>query len=402
MTDDNNENSKKPYKRRCANWLLTFRDWTMPRSEAKESFIFWTGLFTLASAIRRKVYIPKTVLGSWEVAPYLYIMFVAPAGKARKTTTLSYSDDLLLQELGIKKASASMTVQVLMKRLSDSPDNSLSIQIKEFGTFYNQSKEMMIDFLTALFDGVKRHDSDTLSRGVEFAERPCINLIAATTPKWIAENLSENAVGGGFASRVIFIFEDTVRRRRLFYHRGKDKVDPEKMKELHGNLLMDLVHISQNIDGEFKLTDEAEAYAEDWYIKYADNPSVPDPRLTGYNERKPAYMFKLAMLCHLAYSDELLINKGDVEQALALLKNVEGKMIQTFQAIGKNPHTLDLETIVEYVNEVGEVAPAALRKNFQHVATPRMLDELLVFLITTRQITEVNTNGIITIKPGRK
>lgn len=399
MTD---ENSKTPYKRRCANWLLTFRDWTMPRSEAKESFIFWTGLFTLASAIRRKVYIPKTVLGSWEVAPYLYIMFVAPAGKARKTTTLSYSDDLLLQELGIKKASASMTVQVLMKRLSDSPDNSLSIQIKEFGTFYNQSKEMMIDFLTALFDGVKRHDSDTLSRGVEFAERPCINLIAATTPKWIAENLSENAVGGGFASRVIFIFEDTVRRRRLFYHRGKDKVDPEKMKELHGNLLMDLVHISQNIDGEFKLTDEAEAYAEDWYNKFADHPTVPDPRLTGYNERKPAYMFKLAMLCHLAYSDELLINKGDVEQALALLKNVEGKMLQTFQAIGKNPHTLDLETIVEYVNEIGEVAPAKLRKNFQHVATPRMLDELLMFLITTRQITEVNTNGIITIKPGRK
>ena len=399
MTD---ENSKAPYKRKCANWLLTFRDWTMPRSEAKESFIFWTGLFTLASAIRRKVYIPKTVLGSWEVAPYLYIMFVAPAGKARKTTTLSYSDDLLLQELGIKKASASMTVQVLMKRLSDSPDNSLSIQIKEFGTFYNQSKEMMIDFLTALFDGVKRHDSDTLSRGVEFAERPCINLIAATTPVWIAENLSENAVGGGFASRVIFIFEDTVRRRRLFYHRGKDKIDPDKMRELHADLLMDLVHISQNIDGEFKLTDEAEAFAEDWYIKYADNPTVSDPRLTGYNERKPAYMLKLAMLCHLAYSDELLINKGDVQQALALLKGVEGKMLRTFQAIGKNPHTLDLETIVEYVNEVGEIAPDKLKKHFQHVATPRMLDELIMFLVTTRQITEVNTNGIITIKPGRK
>lgn len=399
MTD---ENSKEPYKRKCKNWLLTFRDWTLPRSEAKESFIFWTGLFTLASAIRRKVYIPKTVLGSWEVAPYLYIMFVAPAGKARKTTTLSYSDDLLLQELGIKKASASMTVQVLMKRLSDSPDNSLSIQIKEFGTFYNQSKEMMIDFLTALFDGVKRHDSDTLSRGVEFAERPCINLIAATTPKWIAENLSENAVGGGFASRVIFIFEDTVRRRRLFYHRGKDKVDPEVMKALHGDLFMDLVHISQNIDGEFKLTDEAEAYADDWYNKYADNPTVPDPRLTGYNERKPAYMFKLAMLCHLAYSDELLINKGDVQQALALLKGVEGNMLQTFQAIGKNPHTLDLETIVEYVNEIGEVSPDKLRKNFQYVATPRMLNELLEFLVTTRQITEVNTNGIITIKPARK
>ena len=108
------------------------------------------------------------------------------------------------------------------------------------------------------------------------------------------------------------------------------------------------------------------------------------------------------MLCHLAYSDELIINKGDVEQALLLLKGVEGKMLQTFQAIGKNPHTLDMETIVEYVNEVGEISPDKLKTHFQHVATPRMLNELLEFLVTTRQITEVNTNGIITIKPGRK
>jgi len=113
------------YERKCKNWLLSFRDWTMPRSEAKETFIFWTGLFTLASAIRRKVYISKEILGSWEVAPYLYIFFVAPAGKARKTTTLSYVDDLLLDEMGIKKASAAMTQQVLMKRIADSPDASM-------------------------------------------------------------------------------------------------------------------------------------------------------------------------------------------------------------------------------------------------------------------------------------
>ena len=386
------------FERKCKNWLLSFRDWTLPRSEAKETFIFWTGLFILASAVRRKIYIPKTVLGSWEVAPYLYIMFVAPAGKARKTTTLSYVDDLLLNEIGIKKASAAMTQQVLMKRIADSPDASISIKVGEFGTFFNPSKDVMIDFLTALFDGAKRHDSDTLSRDIEYAERPCINLLAATTPKWIAENLSENAIGGGFASRVIFIFEDTVRRRKLLYHIGPDKVDFKKLDVIYKNLFTDLLHISQNLEGEFEMTKEAEVFIDTWYKKYADKPTIPDPRLVGYHERKPAYVFKLAMLCHIAYSDELIISKPDLEQAIAILGQVEGKMLQTFQAIGKNPHTLDLDAIREFVEAHDNgVAPNVLRKHFKHVATPKMLEELITFLVVIGDIVEMNVNGVITL-----
>lgn len=384
------------YERKCKNWLLSFRDWTLPRSEAKETFIFWTGLFTLASAVRRKVYIPKTVLGSWEVAPYLYIFFVAPAGKARKTTTLSYVDDLLLDEMGIKKASAAMTQQVLMKRIADSPDASISIKIGEFGTFFNPSKDVMIDFLTALFDGVKKYDSDTLSRSIEYAERPCINLLAATTPKWIAENLSENAIGGGFASRVIFIFEDSVRRRKLLYHIGPDKVDFLKLEQLHKDLFTDLLHISQNIEGEFTMTKEAEIFINDWYKRTADKPTVPDPRLVGYHERKPAYVFKVAMLCHLAYSDELILNKGDFDQAIAILNQVEGKMLQTFQAIGRNVHSMDIDTIREFVfSQENGIKPSELRKHFQHVATPKMLEELIQFLLVTGDMIETNSNGII-------
>jgi len=391
------------YERKCKNWLLSFRDWTLPRSEAKETFIFWTGLFTLASAVRRRVYIPKTVLGSWEVAPYLYVFFVAPAGKARKTTTLSYVDDLLLNEMGIKKASAAMTQQALMKRIADSPDASISICIGEFGTFYNPSKDVMIDFLTALFDGRKKHDSDTLSRGIEYAERPCINLLAATTPKWIAENLSESAIGGGFASRVIFIFEDTVRRRKLLYHIGADKVDFVKLEKIYKDLFTDLLHISQNLEGEFTMTKEAEIFVDNWYHKYADKPTIPDPRLIGYHERKPAYVFKLAMLCHIAYSDELLINKGDFDQAIAILGQVEGKMLQTFQAIGKNPHTLDIDSIREFVESHDKgVDPNVLRKHFQYVATPKMLEELITFLIITGDIVEMNRNGVITLEGKKK
>ncbi|KKM62460.1 hypothetical protein LCGC14_1521450, partial [marine sediment metagenome] len=153
---------------------------------------------------------------------------------------------------------------------------------------------------------------------------------------------------------------------------------------------------------EFTMTKEAEVFIDDWYHKFADKPTIPDPRLIGYHERKPAYVFKLAMLCHLAYSDELVISKLDFDQAIAILGQVESKMLQTFQAIGKNPHTLDIDSIREFVEAQDKgIDPSVLRKHFQHVATPKMLEELITFLVVTGDVIEVNRNGVITLE-GRK
>ena len=80
----------------------------------------------------------------------------------------------------------------------------------------------------------------------------------------------------------------------------------------------------------------------------------------------------------------------------------EGKMLQTFQAIGKNPHTLDIDSIREFVEAHDKgIAPNVLRKHFQHVASPRMLEELISFLIVTGDIVEVNANGVITLMAKR-
>src|SRR6266576_4288253 len=224
--------------RKCANWLLTFRDWTLPRSEAPETYIFWTGLFALSSVIKRHVVIAKEKLGSWEVYPNLYIVFVAPPGRARKTTTLNYADDLLGAVPNINVAAQSMTQQVLMKRIADTGDCSISLRIGELGTFINPSGDVMIDFLTSLYDGRKSFGNDTLARNLELATNPCVNLIAATTPLWIANNLSETMVGGGFTSRVVHVFEDNVRRRQLFY----EELDYKYLDLLRSGLIEDLTH----------------------------------------------------------------------------------------------------------------------------------------------------------------
>lgn len=374
-------------KRACKNWLTDFRKWTYPRSEAPETFLFWSGLSTLASVVRRKVLIPKKLLGSWECSPFMYIFFISPPGQGRKTTTISYNDELLNEVPGINLAAQAMTQQDLMNRLSSLKEASITIHAMEFGTFYKPSQDVMIDFLTALFDGRRKFDSSTIIRGIEFASKPCVNLLAATTPKWIADNLTESMIGGGFMSRVIPIYEEHVRRRQMFY----GSLDQEALDKIKQRLVADLQHLSSIAESEFTFAEDAKSFFEEWYTATADKYMKEDYRLHGYYERKPAHAMKIAMLLHLAYSDELILTLEDMKSALALLTQVERQMIRVFQSVGKNPYTVDMDQIREFIEEKGKVSRRELLNRFYHAAPPEMLMQLIQALIIMEKI-KVNGN----------
>lgn len=366
--------SEEQYQRRCKNWLTEFGRWTLPRSEAPETFIFWTGLFTLASALRRHVQIPKTLFGSWSAAPNLYILFIAKAGQARKSTTANYSEELIDELDHITKSPELITKESLLTTLVKSDDSAMSILAPEFGEFMVKSGPEMYGFLTNMYDGKKKITVSTLSRGVEFAERPCVNLLGATTPEWVAENMPASVIGGGFASRVIFIFEERVRRRQLYY----ESLDYDALEKIRLNLVSDLDHIARNIHGDFAIEEEAKEFMEHWYHENADAPTDTDAALAGYFERKPAHVHKVAMLLHVAYSDELVLNIGDFKQAIKLLEQVEIKLPETFQAIGRNPYTLDLKNMVEWIKKKGRVTERELkRKFFSSAMRPEDLDVMI-------------------------
>lgn len=370
------------YKRKCENWLASFGMWTLPRSEAPESFIFWTGLFTLASALKRKVRIPKQLLGSWEASPNLYILFIAPAGRARKSTTANYSEDLIDEIHNITKSPELITKESLLATLVKSDDASMCIVSPEFGEFIAKSGPSMFSFLTNMYDGKKNITASTITRGSEFAEKPCVNLLGATTPEWVAENMPESVIGGGFASRVIFIFEDRVRRRKLFY----DDIDYKKLLTLREDLVTDLDHIAKNIAGDFTLSDEAKAFIETWYDTNADEGYTNNHKLSGYFERKPAHIFKVAMLLHIAYSDELVLQEKDLKDAIGLLQALEKRLPKVFESIGKNPYIVDVYRILEFVKEKGRVKVREIKQNFMHAATPTSLTEMIEGLVAAGYI----------------
>jgi hypothetical protein len=79
--------------RHFSNWLKAYCLFTDSR-EAQLDFHFWTGVSTIAAALRRKVW-KDELLFKW--TPNFYIIFVGPAGIVTKSTTLNIGYKLLAQ-----------------------------------------------------------------------------------------------------------------------------------------------------------------------------------------------------------------------------------------------------------------------------------------------------------------
>lgn len=378
------------YERKCQNWLKTFAEWTLPRCESPETFVFWSGLFILSSALRRQVKVGKKYLGSWECPPHLYIMLIGEAGKVRKTTAASFGVELLDEIPFIKKGPTIVTQASLMTKLTESPDASVYLISEEFSDLIMKSGEDMFQFLTSLFDGKKNIEASTVSRGVEFASRPCVNMIAATTPQWIAAHMPENIIGGGFASRVIFIQEDRVRHRRMYYKDVNAAHDFDGMK---ANLLADLTHMAESLSGDFEIDPEAMEFMEQWYQDNAEG-EIDNYKLSGYYQRRPAHIHKVAMLLHIARTDELILHKEDFVNAIDVVAKIEKNLPKVFEGVGKNPYTFDITRIKNHIMACEPISHGDLLSAFQSAAPPWQLEQLVKSLVVMDEVISFKRDGI--------
>jgi len=379
------------YKRKCENWLTTFGEWTLPRCESPESFVFWSGLFILSSALRRQVKVPKEYLGSWECPPHLYIIFIGDAGKVRKTTAANFGSELLDEIPFIKKGPAIVTQAALMTKLAEAQDASVYLISEEFSDLIMKSKDDMFQFLTSLFDGRKSIEATTTSRGIELAMRPCVNMLAATTPQWIAGNMPEAIIGGGFASRVIFIQEEKVRQRRMYYRKVYKQINFNKLRD---DLLADLAYIAEFIAGDFALTEEAEEYMEAWYQAHAEG-EIDNYKLSGYYQRRPAHIHKIAMLLHIARNDSLILDISDFQNAIAIIQGIERNLPKVFEGVGKNPYTFDIHRMRAFIHQSEPVAHSEILGAFSSSAEPRKLEELLMSLVAMEEIIQFKRGSTI-------
>jgi len=382
------------------NWLSAYMEYTS-HSEAPDRFHFWTGVSTIAGALRKKVYID---MGYFTWAPNFYIFFVAPAGIVSKSTTVSIGMGLLRELSFINFGPEALTWQALVQGLAESreeylgpdgnyyPMSALTIVASELGTFLDPEDRQLIDALVSLWDGKDKGPWEKWTKrdGREAIISPWINIIGCTTPAWVSQNVNEYFIQGGFASRSIFLWADT--KRKLVAYPGLQI--PKDFKVQREALIHDLSEISTMV-GAFEITPKAIEWGTAWYEKnYFSEPEyLRGDRFRGYLSRKQTHIHKLAMVLSAAESNDLTITEKHLSNANDEITKLEEHMPKVFGEIGHDPKMLLAPEIFNYVTVNGKCEKMEVYRQFFRSMSYDTFEELVRSLVNAAMLKQTSYGG---------
>ena len=392
-------------KRNHPDWIKAFQDYAS-YGEAPPRMYFWVAVSTIAGALRRHVWVD---MGHFQWYPNLYVILVAPPGVVAKTTTADIGMDLLRQVPGIAFGPSVVSWQALVQAFGQAAEafqdpttqeyltmSPMTISSGEFGNLLNPQDKEMVDMLVNLWDG-KGFRKVTKHSGSDDVVNPWINIIACTTPAWIAGNFPEYMIGGGFTSRCIFVYAD---KKERFVAYPKLAMPPN-MAEKKQRLVADLEHIASRLIGEYRITPEAHEWGQAWYEHHNTHrpEHLSDERFGGYIARKQTFIHKLAMIVAASQRDELVITKEDLEVAAVMVTDLEAEMINVFRKIGRSDVSAAAERLVGYIKLRGD-CPYTEAYRYIHAQFPSMRDfeDILKGLIQAGYITLVQVGNVPSLR----
>ena len=383
--------------RQNQDWLQAYLQYTQ-YSEAPKYMHFWTGVSVIAACLRRKVWIDETFF-RWY--PSFYIIFVAEPGIVGKSTTTNIGYNLLKDIEGIHLGPNIITWQSLVQTFASSTEtfycegqqelmSALSFNASELGNLLDPRDKKLVDLLIKLYDGedIKK---ETKHVGTDTAENPWINIIACTTPSWITANFSQNMIGGGLFSRILFVYADK-KRQNVAYPSRQVK---DNLEILKNGLIADLTEIS-GLAGKFVLTEEAYEWGTQWYDAHCSKQTeITTDRYGGYFSRKQSHIHKLAMILSIAQSSKLIIEAEHLQIADTMVTDLEHDMMKVFGGIGKKHDTKYAEKLLGYLAARGAVQYSDAYK-YVHAYFPTLsnYENILAGLVTAGFIKLERRNGI--------
>jgi hypothetical protein len=381
-------------------------------SESPDDFHFWTGVATIAGALRRRVWLD---MRKFQWTPNFYIVLVGPPGIANKSTSIRTGIRLLEQVPGIRFGPASLTWQALADSLSDAvehmksigpagedvftPMSCLTISISELGTFLKLEDPALSDVLVDLWDGqLTMWGHKTRTAGAVEIKNPWLNIIGCTTPAWLRANFPEHMIGGGLTSRIVFVYGD---KKRFLVPYPDEIIPDKKYADMQLALVHDLTEIA-TMQGPLTLAPEARKWGHDWYTKHwaALPPHLASDRYGGYIARKQTHIHKLAIICSVSRSNGMVITVEHLQEAEALLNSVEPHMQRVFESVGMVDEARRVREIVSFIQAHGWKSSDDLWRYVQKVMSLRDYQEALQAAIRGGYLTVTTKNGVRGVESG--
>lgn len=360
------------------------------KSEPPQSYHIWTCLSVIGAALQRKVYLRW---GFKTLYPNIYVVLIGPSG-CRKGTAMNIGKDLLQEINGILMASESTTREALIRDMKDGVNtftdasdgilkwhSSVTVFSEELSVFLGQQNIKFLADLTDWFDASDQWTYRTKGSGTDKLVGVCVNILGATAPDWLRSILPQEAFGGGFTSRVIFVVED-----------GKKQVVadpriPDEVLRMRPDLVHDL-EVINSMTGEMVFSEEAMAIYAPWYEQQSKSPAIKDPHFAGYCERRAIHALKLSMIVSASRSSERVITDSDFKRALALLEAVEPKMPRAFLGLGRAKYSEMTAQIFEYMKRSKRASQADILNKFDLDLDEYTL-QLIMKTLSARKVIEM-------------
>jgi hypothetical protein len=389
----------RPTSRLCKDGFLKTYLHYIQKTEVPDYFGLWCGIGLISICLNRKC----VLANHWpQIFPNLYIILVAGSALQRKSTAIGQAMSLLYQlDDQPLVLSQKMTTEALIGSLSGSLDSSgpggkltttnvvaqAIIVADELSVFLDREANTtgLIPFLTNIWDTQQGNwEYRTRSRNVETLYDPYICLLAGTTVDWLRHAIPEDAVGGGFASRVIFVTCEKSERTVAWPHK-----DAEVM-EIEAKLVHDLTQI-RRLEGGFDIEPEARELYEFIYVDFQKNSTlVHDKNLAGYAGRRHVMLMKLCMINSASYSNAMIITLDDVKQANAILEQTEVRMPSITMLLTSTDAGEQLGFVKAVIEKAGKLNRTELIRKVSHKLRARELDEVISGLIQGGYIESVN------------
>lgn len=340
-------------------------------TESPKSYIIWAAISMISSALERRCY---WRMGHEVIYPNQYIVIVGPAGLTRKNLPISLAKHFL-KEAGCSIAASKITNERLIRSLAESvsefadgtmikTQNPLTIISPELSVFLRFQDMDLLALLTDLWGSDDDWSYETKHQGTDKITAPCLSLFGATAPDWLGRMLPQEAIGGGWTSRCLFVYEKK---------KGKIVADPNQHpinQELRDALYYDLSQIRMLV-GEYSFSPEAmKAYSE-WYVNYEEAIQstgrfpIDDPKLFAYVSRRATHIRKICMAVRASRGDGFVVEIEDWNRALRYLLAIEKRMPETFAGIGTSKSALMLSEVREFISNRSKVRRSEVLNYFQ-------------------------------------
>jgi hypothetical protein len=403
MIEESSLGSEKEYQ---DDFIDLYLDYTKGQ-ESPRDFHFWTAVSLLSGAVGRKIWLPR---GHDMLYPNHYVILVAGSAMSRKSSAINIGVGLLRRATqnkidsglthGISTIlSGKMTPEALCRAISSRGlEGMLETDAKpviaektsrpcylfssELGVFLSKAAQSngLVDLLIDWYDCPDVFEYITKTSGSDYVYEVFISLLSATTPDWIAQNVTSSVFNQGFVGRVIFVHSE--RSNIRIAHPVVDSV----LEKLRDRLVTHIEH-RMGMEGEMELTRDAWDYFEAWYNKREELPGLDNVQ-SGFFGREHTHVLKLAMTYSIARRRTLRIHKVDIKDALGKIAHTFEGLTSIFKEVRYANEIFETKIVEGIIKDAKTIDRSTLLRNVYRKMNKDKLDECLSILKAAGVINE--------------